>query len=300
MKWLYLKGWLLVLSVLFVGACNLQKQEQPGERKAEVIRETGKKYGGNKCEEEERGHKCYEHCKEIYRKASNREDCENLTVGQVEKIKEMYDFLESPRERELKGIEKDVFDLYLNISIESLYDLIGEYSNSRAKDFMSWLLENQEFAEIFEAEDNDFEAFESLLQGIKDFNCCGASEIIKPFTVTVEGSKTVWDIVADQRSDYYVDWFMNFIEEKNPDCNDDSNSIECFEIYCRIGEKTDKDNRDNLLRIDSFKKYIDGIIDDNINGEESPGGGSQKWDTTEIDDSDDLRDWVEELCGGLT
>ena len=99
-------------------------------------------------------------------------------------------------------------------------------------------------------------------------------------------------------------WFQYYILEKNPACEDDYFKT-CFTTICKIGVKMDKNYRMEWLDFKDFADFIKGIIDDGVNGWKGQGQQGQQWDNRDpsdrhIEDLDDVGDWVEDLCGGLT
>ena len=75
---------------------------------------------GKTCENESSSHECVKLCREMYRLEDDREDCEGLTVTDIEKIFKIHELLKNPRLRSLEAMgqdELDDFDAYLNVSI---------------------------------------------------------------------------------------------------------------------------------------------------------------------------------------
>ena len=309
----------LLLSVflsLFLGACfpslvtgggftqrrtqaDYDRINQNNQNRAEVIRRTSATYAGKKCSEEDRRHQCYEDCEDIYNSRKDKNECEELTVRQIEKIKEVYEALEGAKERDLNEIQEDVFELYLSFSIQSLDDLIDKFKkrdlNSRAENILIWLAENEEMARIFEDVDRDYKSLSNLLNVIEPFD---PSQVELPFSHIVRGSDTIMDIIVQQRNEdnFVLKWFMDFIEE-SPPC-EDTISVECFTVYCKIGSRMNKTEKEKLLDIRIFEKHLNNIIEDEIN--------ISNWNpptstaVEDIEDTDDLGDdWVDNLCGGL-
>ena len=274
--------------------------KQRSQNRAEVIRRTSEIYSGQRCSSEQRRHECYESCDEIYSSRRDQKDCEELTVRQIEKLKELSNLLEDARESDLASIEPDIFELHLSFSIRALDDLIDGFQRrnqaSKAENIMIWLVSNENMAEIFEDVDRDYKTLNKLLNVIEPFQ---SDKIYIPFSKLVDSSDTLMDIIAKERdsTDFVLKWVMDFIEE-SPSCSD-TISESCFEVYCKIGSVMNKDDVYRLLDKDVFERYIDNILEDTIN--------SSNWDppngkaAEDLEDVDDLNDnWVEILCGGLT
>ena len=274
---------------------------QSQQNSAEVIRRTSNIYAGENCSEQERNHECYEDCDKIYKSKTDQKKCEGLTVRQIEKIKEVYDVLERAKEDDLNDINVDVFELYLKPSIQSIDDLIYGFKKknfiSKAENIFIWLTENEDMAMLFEEKDRDYKTFNNLLNAVEPFN---PNQVYLPFSKIVRKSDTIMDIVVQQPGDdsFALDWFMDFIEE-SPNCESDTIAEDCFEVYCKIANEMNTDEKDRLLRMDIFDKYLNDIIEEEINiNNWNPPNSKTVEDIKETDDLGD--DWVSNLCDGLT
>ncbi|MDE0091923.1 MAG: hypothetical protein OXN83_01395, partial [Oligoflexia bacterium] len=177
-----------------------------------VLDDSRKRRSGSICEDEDRDHECRDLCKEIYGRVGDRKDCEELTVTQIEKLFELFELLEKPDEDDLDGVDPEDFDVYLNVSIASLDDLIDDEWNSReSREFLYWLVNNEDTAAVFEKEDDDYKALTGVLKNIKNFN---TDSIYEPFTTKIEDDKLM-EVAIDSGNEMIIEWFMNYIEEKN-------------------------------------------------------------------------------------
>ena len=272
-----------------------------------VLRDSRKRRSGNVCEDEDRDHECKDMCKEIYGRRGDREDCEELTVSQIEVIFELWEILEEPDEDDLGEIDSEDFDVYLNISISSLDDLVKDWNSREAKEFLYWLINDPDSARVFEKEDDDYDTFSRILKEIRSFN--ESTETHVPFIQKIEDDKLI-EVAIDSGNDEILEWFMDYIEDKNRDCNDNPVSKNCFKVYCTIGEDIDEDYMEDWLSYEVFESYIEDIIDEGVNSDNptDAGGDSSEagtgWtygdDDGEFEDIGDISDdWVEDLCGGL-
>ena len=126
---------------------------------------------GNICEDEDSDHECKEMCSEIYDRRGDKKDCEELTTVQIEILYDLYELLEDPDEDNLQEIDPEDFDVYLNVSIASLEDLIDDEWNEReVKEFLYWMINDEEFTEIFKKEDDDYRTLTELLRKITRFD----------------------------------------------------------------------------------------------------------------------------------
>ena len=233
------------------------------EDRDRVLRDSRSRYKGKACEDEARGHDCKDQCRDIYTRRGDKEDCEELSVSQVEVLHELHELLEDPDDDALAEIDDEDFDVYLNISIDPLDKLIGRYSKKEAREFLIWLIESESSANVFEKEDEDFKAFENLLENISG-NISGTT-IYEPFLAKLDGSDKVMEVAIESGSEEIIEWFMDFINEKNSDCEEDEEDVDCFKMYCKIGDDIDSDYRDDWIGFEQFEDYIDGIIEEGVN-----------------------------------
>ena len=279
------------------------ERKRRDDDRREVLDRSYTRRSGNVCEKEDRDHECKEQCKEIYRRIRDRDDCEELTVSQVEKLHELYELLEKPDEDELEGVDPEDFDVFLNISIAALEDLVDDWSSRESKEFLYWLINNEDATEVFEKEDDDYDTLTAVLREIRSgwtFN-----DIHEPFITKIEGGRLM-EVAVESRNEKVIDWFMEYIEDKNNNCQDETVSLACFTVYCKIGDGIDDDSMEDWLDYDSFQSYIEDIVDDKINATNGTGSdGGTGWTygdgNGEYEDAGDITDdWVKDLCGGLT
>ena len=279
------------------------------EDRDDVIEQTAKTISGDteKCEDKDKKHKCYEYCDDMFRSNRDEEDCEELTVAQVEAMWELYELLEDPDADELEDINSEVFDLYLNISIKSLDDLIGKYSRSDAKEFLIWLINNEEIAKIFRKEDDNHKSLEALLKKFSGSYTSSGHDISQPFLKKLDRDKLIEEAMG---SELILEWFQDYINEKNNACKSDTDTRGCFAVYCKIGNGIDDTARDDWMDSDDFESYIEDIIDEKVNSRQGTGNNrnTSGWihetaagsSNNEIEDTGDLENWVDDLCQGLT
>ena len=248
---------------------------------------------GRTCDKEDRDHDCKEQCGDIYTRRGDREDCEELSVAFIERLEKLHEQLKDADD--LEDIDPDEFDIYVNLSIAALDKLVGRYSSREAKDFLVWMISEDAIAKVFEDEDDDHETFEALLKRLESFS---GSDIYKPFVEKIDGGDTLMEVAVDSGNEEIIGWFQDFINEKNSACDRDETSLGCWDVYCKIGKVMEDSYRDDLLDVEDFDNYVEDIIEEGTNGDDT--GSGNKWNTTEIEDVGDVDDWVDDLCGGLT
>ena len=321
----------LIITGVFIGACapapktvapkvkppTTRTDKEYDDRKKRknrnnVIKRHRSNYSGLTCEKT-KGHiqdKCEKICKELYKRRSDREDCQKLEVDFIEDLEEMYKVLENAKERTLNEIDSDLFETYINISIASLDRVVKEYNISKAKNFIYWLIDDEDIGEIFRNEDDDHDTLEEVLRQLdKDDYSNETNEIHKIFNKSIEGKDTLMEIIATS-SDEVVEWFMDFINEKNAECKEGSETRLCFVgVYCRIGKDLDENGKNGWLSNQSFKDYLNKIINKKVNSQDADkdtdDGNSNNesrfnpegWEEDDFDNVGDISvDWVNDLC----
>ena len=274
------------------------------DRRSVLDRES-KRHSSQTCEEldrrddEKEKDDCEEKCSDMYKNRGDRSDCEELPVTLIEDLFDMYENNLSDAD-DLDLIDIDLFDAYTNVSIQGLERVIDNYSSNEAEDFLTWLIDTPEALSVFKKEDRDFLLLESLFKSFDDNYNRG--NIYDTFTKNLDGDDIME--IAILEGDEVVEWFMDFINEKNKACEDDTETRACFKVYCKIGDELDEDTRDDWSDIDEFEDYLEDIIDEKVNSRQGEGTNrnSTGWiyGNKNIEGLNDLsNDWVRELCHGL-
>ena len=146
---------------------DLQTQEELEQEELEAIRaqifaDSNSRYKGPRCEGD---NACESDCHVIYTK-HHKQDCEQLSIAQVEKLVDIYELLEVPEFEELKNIDTRDFEVYLNVSTDSLEDLVFHYGRNEALHFIFWLSHDPEVARVLRDADRDFEIFQALMENL--------------------------------------------------------------------------------------------------------------------------------------
>ena len=274
-----------------------RRRRDRADQRDRVFRRSYDRYGGRTCEDEledDRNHDCRDMCRDIYsRDRDGREECEELSVAQIERLEEIHEELENPSERSLAGIDAEDFEVYLETSIAGLDDLVGDYRSSEAEDFLLWIIEDDEIAELFTDHDRDFEIFETLLD---EFS---SGTVDQKLTKRLDRDLLMEEVISRGSEDTLV-WVEDYVKEKGCDEDESDTHSECFELFCKIGDAIDEDARDDWLSTENFQEYIDDIINEETNGAnwkptaQRPGGSDPYEDSGDIDE-----DWVDALCATL-
>ena len=325
----------LIITGVFIGACtpapnpNTLVPESPRteaeydsrEIREDVITRSRSRYDGPVCNKTSGRIQddCEKICRELYRRSGDRESCELLEVDLIDDLEKMYEILEDAKDRgngALDEIDSELFNTYVHIGIASLDSVIGDYNSSKAENFLYWLIDNEAIGEVFRSEDDDHKTLEEVLRQLDSDYSNKTGEIHKIFDESI-GEYDLMELIVTT-SDVVIEWFMDFINEKNSDCKKSTRTKKCFvDVYCQIGDLLDDENqRADWLSNDVFKKYLDKIIDKKVNSRDADEDDEEKynmegWSKDDvpipsgnarkgIEDADDLEDWYEDLCEDWT
>ena len=264
----------------------------------EVLESSKRRYSGTACEKEDRDHDCKDQCRDIYTNRGDRDDCEDLSVMQIEMLDQLHELLEKPDADDLADeVDPDDFKVYLNVSIAALDKLVGRYSSRKAEEFLIWMIDDERIADIFEDEDDDHETLKALLKNLDSWS--NDDDIYKPFIEKI-GRDTLMDMAVSNEK--IAEWFQDFINEENSNCEKDEVDLECWAVYCKIGEAMDDDYRDDWLDFEEFEDYVEEIIEEwGCLQPADPDGSNCLWNSDGdkgIEDVGDVDDWVKDLCTG--
>ena len=265
----------------------------------DVLSRSRARLRGNTCEKElekDKNHDCEEQCGDIYSRRADREDCEELTVRQIEILVGVHEAVEDPDDDVLADLDLEDFNVYLNVSIEPFDKLIRKYSSREAKEVLLWIAENEDVTEIIKDEDDDYKNLASLLDKL-DSNNSGA-DLWRPFVENIDSGDKLMEVVIEEGNEVALSWFQDYINEQA--ICDEETEERCFEIYCKIGEGIGSDSAQDWLGYEDFQKYIDDVIEEGTNANDGDGTEATPYywgnDNNEFEDESDVNDWVEDLC----
>ena len=247
---------------------------------------------------------CENICEEIFNRHAERVECEQLSYSRVKKLDVVFKSFENPRLRSLE--ELDVFeggdvDIFLNLDIRVLQSLVGRYSEAEAEEFLIWLAQDRDASLIFEKEDRDFTILDRLLSKIN-------SDAFRALGENLDGSENFMDIASEVENGVALAWVHDYLFEEESNCKKDADKAqaECLKSYCELGSDMDEDYAAALLDYKFFRKYLENVIDDAINGDTDTKNGKQKpergqWDADPGSDNSierigELYNWWEDLC----
>ena len=249
---------------------DTRKRQDPERR--EVINDSRLRRRGTDCEAEERNHECKKLCREMYKRRADRDDCEELTVNQIDALMDVYEALESTTD--LTSIVLSDLKVFFKVSIAGFDYLAREYKRSEVKDILKWIVEDPEVTEFFVDEDGEgYETLETLLQRLSsyDTNSIGNNSLIRPFTADIDLKRTILEVAVEADNEDAVEWLMDYIFKEHNHC-ENKLTRNCWGVICKIGNEFEEDyNREDLLEISPFEDYVSKIMEDGINAVPGPG-----------------------------
>ena len=308
-----IKTFLFFMVAFSIGSCQppasptppdyKDNEAQDKKNREKIIQTIRDSYSGPTCTELDNKNQedCEEICRELYKRTRDRKDCEKLEVDLIEDLEKMYKNLKEADE--LSDIAPSLFKAYLNISILGLKNIAEKFSLIEAERFLLWVIKNQKLGTIFRDKDSKNEVLEVIFETISNYETDNDdSDLHKPFIKRLDGDELM-EIAIISDNVEVVEWLMDFINDKET-C-DDQDTKNCFAVYCKIGSNLNKDTRKNWLNYDVFIRYIKDIIDKKVNSKDARSSNNEKynargWDDSSIDGLNDIKDWVDDLCYGLT
>ncbi|MGI9548388.1 MAG: hypothetical protein ACR2M7_00180, partial [Bdellovibrionales bacterium] len=114
-------------------------RDRDRDRVISDARDRGKRDKSPECEGDD---DCEDICSDIYRSRADKNDCEELSVAQVERLEEASEAFEDPDLDDLEELDLVDVEVYLNISIEPLHKLMEKYRSREGKHFLNWIAQN--------------------------------------------------------------------------------------------------------------------------------------------------------------
>ena len=76
---------------------DYDRRKREDENRGNILDRSRTRYTGRTCEDEDDNrHDCVEQCRDIYSRRSDREDCEELPIKQIEILEDLHELLEDP------------------------------------------------------------------------------------------------------------------------------------------------------------------------------------------------------------
>ena len=201
---------------------------------------------------------CSSVCKDIFDSRSDKDDCEKLSISEVDNMKEFFKILEKPDEDDLVDLDYSALESIIDISFEPIKDLASKYTSSESKEILKWFVEDPDSANIIQDEEEDFEYLEAILENLDN-------DVVEALGVSIQGRDGFLDKVVETESTPLLEWVHDFLEEgsknsKNRDCSGLSTCV--FDKYCRLASKIDTQTRRDLIDFSVFENLMEELFDD--------------------------------------
>ena len=289
---------------------NLELLTQTLTTMRDIEKMRDQEIGPKLCKNTNNSHSCRSICNSIYLSPQERSNCRGLSISKVNRLEEVHDFFKTPNRDELTEVVPNDFNMYLNLSINPLGELVSGYSKFEAEEFILWLISNEDFAKKFKQGDNDNEILTKLLEGV--FNKSHVEKtpvtrylaqwdddldknIHEVFLTQLDGNHKLMEVLIQSGSQNSMNRFMDYINNNNSHCAKNPTSLNCFTVYCKIGYGIKDYSRENWLLFEKFKTYITGIILKGVN-RTSEKSGVFEWQNLAIQSLQDTDDWLSDLC----
>lgn len=184
---------------------------------------------------------CRDTCKDIFSSNSHRDDCYELPEELVNRFE---DVIEAVEDGEVEDIDEFAAECLLDIEEDEIVRAIRKLSSSKAKQFFIDLVEEDDLAEVFYDEDDEFLILQAILEEI------GSNTVDRQLDEELEDGKNVLWFVAetDGKAWRWLDAYVEYkCEEKGATCTGSSK----IGAYCGAAPPSTSALRDFLLDTDN-------------------------------------------------
>ena len=188
-------------------------------------------------------------CADIFRSRIDRSDCEEFSTADVEDMEEVFEILENPDEDDLDGLDHQALELLLDISTDPLETAVSRMNRREKREFLFWLVENEEAIWSIAEEEDEFEILGELFGETEE-------EIISNLNRAIDYGDSFVELALDEGNEEALDWIHNFFGYK---CEQYERCI--FEqYYCKLSLNTYAEEA--YFGYDFFKDVLDTVLED--------------------------------------
>ena len=227
-------------------------------------------------------------CDDIFSLRADRQDCYEYSSEMVFEFEKLIEATEDGDVDEIEDIGSNVLECMLDIDEREFAKAIRGMSRREAKEFIFLIVENEDFAEVLEDEDDEFNILKQILH-----SATGSSDLERALSREIEDNKTFLWLAAEYNEPAW-DWLDNYVgEECNGRDTSDCPGGENIGAYCNALLKSNfsqRDWKDFLSNTELFAdEYEEEVEDESYEYEitNSPGRSY----------SGDFRDYCYELSG---
>ncbi len=237
---------------------------------------------GDLCEESS---KCKDICKDIFSGNSHRDDCYELPEELVKKFENV---IEAVEDGEVEDIDEFALECLLDIEEDEIVRVVRKLSSSKAKKFFIDLVEEDNLADIFYDEDDEFQVLGAILSEVS-----GSGTVDEQLKEKLEDEKSVLWFVAetDGKAWKWLDSYVEYrCEEKRVRCTGSSK----IGAYCQAAPSSPSKLQDFLLDTDDTIEEDYGSEVARCGGYDSD--GFKKYCDIQTKDADDTRNELTEFA----
>ena len=232
---------------------------------------------------------CEDICDDIFSRRADREDCYEYSSEMIFEFERLIEVTEDGDVEEIEDIGPNVLECMLDIDEREFAKAIRGMSRREAKEFVFLIAENEDFAEVLEDEDDEFNILKQILH-----SATGSSDLERALSQEIEDDKTFLWLAAEYNESAWK-WLDDYVgEECDGRDTSDCPGGENIGAYCNALQesgfsKNDWEDflSDTRLFADDYEEEVeDKKYEYEITN--SPGRGY----------SGDFRDYCYELSGG--
>ena len=152
--------------------------------------------------------KCEEICKDIFSNRHHREDCEELSLSDVEEMEEVVKVLQNPSKSDLEDLNLDALKDLLDISSDPLLKAIKKWkSPSKRERFLAWFARDSSAGEIIIDAEDDFDIRDALFERFWVSPSSRAD-----LNQDIEDRKTFVEIALEEDNQPVLEWLHSSFE----------------------------------------------------------------------------------------
>ena len=221
---------------------------------------------------------CKRMCQRIFRTGRTRNECEDLSIRNVESLFAVHEVLEEPELEELKEMSFNDFKQLMDIETAPLRNQIKKYSNVETRDFLAWMATDRKAADFMAEEDDDYDMLDTLLTKLK-------TSPIEALRSNIDRGSLL-EIAIEENNDILLEYIHIYFKEGssnsgNSVCRDDRCT---FEKYCRLtGGIGLRERRELIDASVDFDSLLQDLVED---------FGTEA-DEDDLDDRKDYKDYCD-------
>ena len=222
---------------------------------------------------------CKEICKDIFRSRKDREDCEEFSIADVERMEDVFKILEKPNANDLAEMDAEDLEFLLYISSKPLEKAVDKMSQSEKKRFLVWMAEDSEGAQIIANAEEDYSILKEL------FGTTFAKSNAE-LNKNIKSGDSFVELALEEGNEVVLEWIHDFFGDQCESHNNHGHSnyeLCVFISYCYLN--LSGDTEEEYFEYEFFEDLLDEIL-----SEERKTSGAPAWWMTDTE-ARDLDSW---------